>query len=176
MTLAPWKFTVHVLLKPGLENFEHYFDSVWDECSCVVFSAFFGIAFLRDWNENWPFPVLWLLLSFPNLLAYWLQTFTASSFRIWNSSTGIPSPPLYSKYISMKIQKVTSQMKGQAKTPGERSSGPTRDWPRLAYECPGVSGGGVGWWCPVVGSGALIVVVPAWDLMKEVTIVSLPPP
>ena len=23
-----WKFSVYVLLKPGLENFEHYFDSV----------------------------------------------------------------------------------------------------------------------------------------------------
>ena len=23
-----WKFSVHVLLKPGLENFEHYFASV----------------------------------------------------------------------------------------------------------------------------------------------------
>jgi len=33
---------------------------------------FFGIAFLWDWNENWPFPVLWPLLSFPNLLAYWV--------------------------------------------------------------------------------------------------------
>ena len=30
------KFTVHVLLKPGLENFEHYFASVEDECNCVV--------------------------------------------------------------------------------------------------------------------------------------------
>ena len=27
------KFSVHVLLKPGLENFEHYFATVWDECS-----------------------------------------------------------------------------------------------------------------------------------------------
>ena len=26
--LKIWKFTVHVLLKPGLENFEHYFTSV----------------------------------------------------------------------------------------------------------------------------------------------------
>ena len=67
-----WKFTVHVLLKPGLENFEHYFTSIWDECSCVVVWAFFGIGFLWDWNENWPFPVLWPLLSFPNLLAYWM--------------------------------------------------------------------------------------------------------
>ena len=56
------KFTMHVLLKTGLGNFEHYFTSVWDECSCVVVRAFFGIAFLWDWNENWPFPVLWPLL------------------------------------------------------------------------------------------------------------------
>ena len=66
------KFTVHVLLKPGLENFEHYFVSVWDECNCVVGWTFFGIAFLWGWNENWPFPVLRPLLSFPNLLAYWV--------------------------------------------------------------------------------------------------------
>ena len=51
-----------------LENFEHYFISVWDECNCTVVWAFFGIAFLWDWNENWPFPVLWPLLSFPKLL------------------------------------------------------------------------------------------------------------
>ena len=67
-SLNIWKFAVHVLLKPGLENFEHYFTSVWDECNCAVVWAFFGIAFLWDWNENWPFPVLCPLLSFPNLL------------------------------------------------------------------------------------------------------------
>ena len=70
-SLNIWKFTVHVLLKPGLENFKHYFTSVWDECNCVAVWAFFCIAFLWDWNENWPFPVIWALLSFPNLLAYW---------------------------------------------------------------------------------------------------------
>ena len=30
------KFSVHILLEPGLENFEHYFTSVRDECNCVV--------------------------------------------------------------------------------------------------------------------------------------------
>ena len=30
-SLNIWKFTVHILLKPGLENFENYFTSVWDE-------------------------------------------------------------------------------------------------------------------------------------------------
>ena len=29
-SLNIWKFTVHVLLKPGLENFERYFASMWD--------------------------------------------------------------------------------------------------------------------------------------------------
>ena len=79
-TLNIWKFSVHVLLKPGLENFEHYFTSVWDECNCTVVWAFFGIAFLWDWNENWPFPVLWPLLSFPNLLARWVHHFHSIIF------------------------------------------------------------------------------------------------
>ena len=29
-SLNIWKFMVHVLLKPGLENFEHYFTSMWN--------------------------------------------------------------------------------------------------------------------------------------------------
>ena len=57
-SLNIWTFTVHILLKPGLENFEHYFTSMWDECNCLVVWAFFGIAFLWGWNENRPFPVL----------------------------------------------------------------------------------------------------------------------
>ena len=90
-----WKSSVHVLLKPGLENFEHYFASMWDECNCAVVWTFFRIAFLWDCNENWPFPVLWPLLTFFQICWHieW-STFTASSFRIWNSSTGIPSPSL----------------------------------------------------------------------------------
>ena len=80
-SLNIWKFTFHTLLKPGLENFEHYFASVWDEWNCAVVWTFFGIAFLWDWNENWLFPVLWPLLSFPNLLAYWVQHFHSIIFQ-----------------------------------------------------------------------------------------------
>ena len=80
-TLNMWKCMVHVLLKPGLEKFEHYFASVWVECNCAVVWAFFGIDFVWDWNENWPFPVLWPLLSFPNLLAYWVQHFHRIIFQ-----------------------------------------------------------------------------------------------
>ena len=35
-SLNIWKFVVHILLKPGLENFEHHFTSVRDECNCAV--------------------------------------------------------------------------------------------------------------------------------------------
>ena len=48
-SLNIWKFTVHKLLKPGLENFEHYFTSVQ---LCGNLSILLSIAFLWDWNEN----------------------------------------------------------------------------------------------------------------------------
>ena len=83
--LSIWQFLVDILLKPSLKDFEHYFATLWKEHNCMVVWTFFGIALLWDWNENWPFPVLWPLLSFPNLLTY---------FRIWNNSAGIRSPPL----------------------------------------------------------------------------------
>ena len=72
-SLNIWKFLAHILLETNLKDFKHYFGSVGNECNCAIVWAFFGIAFLWDRNENWPFPVLWPLLSFPNLLAYWVH-------------------------------------------------------------------------------------------------------
>ena len=46
------KCSVHVLLKPSLEDFEHDLASMTNECNCVVVCTFFGIALLWDWNEN----------------------------------------------------------------------------------------------------------------------------
>ena len=75
-------------------NFGHYFTSVWDECNYVVVWAilalpFFGIGMKIDLFQScghcWVFQICWHIEC---------STFTASSFRIWNSSTGIPSPPL----------------------------------------------------------------------------------
>ena len=90
-SLNIWKFMFQVLLKSGLQNFEHYFANLWDECNCAVVWTFFGIAFLWDWNEKtdlfqscghcWVFQICWHIEC---------STFRASSFRIWNSSTGIP--------------------------------------------------------------------------------------
>ena len=83
-SLNIWKFLVHVLLKSCLENLEHCFASVWDECNCVVVWTFFGIAFLRDYSENRSFPVLWPLLSLPNLLAYYVHHFHSVIFQDLN--------------------------------------------------------------------------------------------
>ena len=70
--------------------FEHYFAAVWDECNCVVVWTFFVFDFLWDCNENWPFPA-WV---FQICWHVECSTLTASSYKIWNSSTGIPSLPL----------------------------------------------------------------------------------
>ena len=93
-SLNIWKFTVHVLLKPGLKNCEHYFTSVWDECNCAVAWAFFGIAFLWDWSETDLFQSCGHCRVFQICWHIDCTTLTASIFRIWNSSAGIPSLPL----------------------------------------------------------------------------------
>jgi len=89
-----WKFTVCILLKPDLENFEHYFATVWGECNCVVVWHFLAFPFLgigmktdlfQSCGHCWVFQICWHIEC---------STFTASSFRIWNSSAGIPSPPV----------------------------------------------------------------------------------
>ena len=103
--LAIWSLVPLPFLKPAehlevhgsrvtegwLENFEHYFTNVWDEYSCAVVWAFFGIASLWDWNENWPFPVLWPLLSSPNLLAYWVPSHPLALFIMMLSKAHLTS-------------------------------------------------------------------------------------
>ena len=93
-SLSIWKFTVHVLLKPGLENFEHHFASVWDECNCVVVWAFFVLPFFGIGMKTDLFQSCGHCGVFKICWHTECSTFTASSFRIWNSSTGILSPPL----------------------------------------------------------------------------------
>ena len=93
-SLYIWEFLVHILLKPSLKDFEHHLARMWYEDNCVVVWTFFGIALLWDWNENWHFPVCSHCWIFQICWHIECSTFAASSFRIWNSSAGIPSPPL----------------------------------------------------------------------------------
>ena len=106
-----WKFSVHILLKPSLENFEHYFANMWNECNCVVVWTFFGIALLCDWNENWLFQSCGHCWIFNICWHMECSTFTASSFRIWNSSAGILSPPLALFVVMLPLAYLTSHSK-----------------------------------------------------------------
>ena len=107
-SLNNWKFTVHLLLKPGLENFEHYFTSMWEEYNCEVawtFLAlpFFGIGMKTDLFQScghcWVFQICWHIKC---------TTFTASAFRVWNSSTGTPTSPLALFVVMLSKAHLTS--------------------------------------------------------------------
>ena len=50
-SLYIWKFSVHILLKPSLKDFEHYLASMWSELNCMVVWAFFGTIILWDWKD-----------------------------------------------------------------------------------------------------------------------------
>ena len=72
----------------------HYLVSIWNKCNCEVVWTFFCIAFLWDWNENWHFQSCGHFWVFQICLHIEWNTFTASSFSIWNSSARIPLPLL----------------------------------------------------------------------------------
>ena len=88
-SLYIWKFSVHILLKPGLKEFEHCLAGMWNEHSCTVVRTFlalpfFGIGMKTDLFQScghcWIFQICWHIAC---------STLTASSFRIWNSSNAI---------------------------------------------------------------------------------------
>ena len=67
-SLNIWKFSVHVLLKPSLENFKHYFANVkWVQLCDSLKILWHCLPLGLEWKLT--FTVLWPLLSFPNLLA-----------------------------------------------------------------------------------------------------------
>ena len=66
--LDTWNFLVHIMLKPSMQDFNHNLSSMGDECSCLIISTLFGTTLSGDWDEDWPFPVLWPLLGLPELL------------------------------------------------------------------------------------------------------------
>ena len=88
-----WKFMRFIW------RFTEYWSLTWRilnitllECkmsaNCVVVWTFFGVALLWHWNENWHFPGQGHCWVFKICWYIECSTFTASSLRIWNSSTG----------------------------------------------------------------------------------------
>ena len=91
-SLDIWKFLVHIMLKPSMQDFKQDFTNMGDEYNCLMVGTFFSTALLGNRDEDWPFPVLWPFLGLPDLLTYWMVY--ASSFRVLNVSAGIPSHQL----------------------------------------------------------------------------------
>ena len=85
-SLNIWKFMVHVMLKPGLENFEHYFVSMWDECTCVVQFSRSAIS-----DSLWPQDC-----STPGLPVHHQIPESTQTHVHWVGNAIQPSQPLFS--------------------------------------------------------------------------------
>ena len=100
-SLNIWKFSVYLLLKPSLENFECVnwlqlcgsLNVLWH---CLSFGLEWKLTFFRPVAAA-VFQICWCIEC---------STFTASSFRIWNRSAGIPSPPQLIYHFRKIFQKV----------------------------------------------------------------------
>ena len=103
-----WNFSFHILLKPSLKDFKHHLASMWNEHNCMVVKHYLGLLFLgtemktdlfQSCGHCWVFQMRWHIEC---------STFTASSFRVWNSSTGILSPPLALFVVMLSKAHLTS--------------------------------------------------------------------
>ena len=104
-SLVPLPFKIHLPLTSGSSRFTYCWSLAWKILSITLLVCemsviawwfehslalpFFGIGMKADLFQShghcWVFQICWHIEC---------SSFTASSFRIWNSSTGIPSPPL----------------------------------------------------------------------------------
>ena len=89
---TPWKFSTQVLLKPSLKDFEHNLTSMVSEHNYPVVWAFFKHCL--SWELEWQllFPRLWKIHCWIFQICWHIEcsTLMALSFRILNSSAGIP--------------------------------------------------------------------------------------
>ena len=91
-----WRILSITLLACEMTAIVQYF-----ECSLAL--PFFGLQMETDLFQScghcWVFQICWHTEC---------STFTASSFRIWSSSTGIPSPPLALFIVMLPKARLTS--------------------------------------------------------------------
>ena len=101
-SLFIWKFSVHILLKLSLEDFKHDLASMWNEFNCAIVWTFFSTPLLWDGMKTD------LFQSCGHCWCIEYNTLTLSSFKIWNSSTGISSPPLIFFIVMLPKAHLTS--------------------------------------------------------------------
>jgi len=107
-SLNMWKFPVHVPLKPSWRMLS--ITLLACEVSAIMWYSehsltlpFLGTGLITDLFQScdhcWVFQICWHIEY---------STFTTSSFRIWNSSIGIPSPPLDLFVVRLPMVHMTS--------------------------------------------------------------------
>ena len=93
-SLDIWKFLVHIMLKPSMQDFKCELNSMGDGCKCPVVSTFFRlpclgigmrIELVQSCGHCLVFQICWHIEC---------STLMASSLRVLNSSTGILSHTL----------------------------------------------------------------------------------
>ena len=47
-----WKFLVHLMLKPSMQDFKHDLTSMGDEYNCLMVRIFFSTTLLGNWDED----------------------------------------------------------------------------------------------------------------------------
>ena len=111
--LAIWPLVPLPFLTPAWTSGSSWFTYCWSLawrilCICVVVWPFFALSFFgirmktvlfQSCGQCWVFHICWHIES---------RSFIASSFRIWNSSTGIPSPPLALFIVMLHKDHLTS--------------------------------------------------------------------
>ena len=121
--LAVWSLVPQLFLNPTwtseISQFTYHWNLAWKILSITLLGCgtsaivrqfehslalpFFGIRMKTDlfqsYGHCWVFQICWHIEC---------STFKASCFRIWNSSTGIPSPPLALFIVMLPMAHLTS--------------------------------------------------------------------
>ena len=93
-SLNIWKFLVHIMLKPSMQDFKHDLTSMGDECNCPMVSTFCSTTLRRTGMRIDLFQSCGPCLVFQICWYIECNILMASSCRILNNSTGILSHPL----------------------------------------------------------------------------------
>ena len=111
LSLYTWKFSVHILLKPVLRPLSIILLACEVNVTVGLVWTFLALPFFVTGNENWLFQSCDHCWLFQICWHIECSTFTASSFRIWNSSARILSPPVGMFIVVLLQVRLTSHSK-----------------------------------------------------------------
>ena len=121
--LTIWSLVPLPFLKPAWTSGSSWFMYCWSlawRIFSITLLACEMSAIMRKFGHSLALPFFWIGMKtalFQSCGHCWVfqicwhiecSTFTASSFRIWNSSTGIPSPPLALSIVMLSKAHLTS--------------------------------------------------------------------